>query len=145
MGIVILKVFPKLKNIFCKYCSESHENVVIVFPEVDQAILRKARDDLYLFGDTSSIYKLFKDVIDDAIDIQNMIKEEEYEGNIEQDVDETVELTSALNSDVTIAEETIAESDFIDSPETSCRILLENGKKYDKKEGPVAKFEEAQN
>ena len=71
--IVILKVFPKLKNIFCKYCSESHENVVIVFPEVDQAIIRKARDDLYLFGDTSSMIKLFKDVIDDAKDIQKPV------------------------------------------------------------------------
>ena len=97
--IVILKVFPKLKTIFCNYCTESHEDIVIMFPEVDQNLLRKARDDLYLFGDMSTMDTLFKSMKhdDNITNKQDLIKEEEYEGDLQQ-VYYSIETDKILNS-----------------------------------------------
>ena len=103
--IVILKVFPRLKTIFCKFCSESHENVVIIFPEVDKDVIKKARDDLYLFGDTSAIAKLFSKILgNDRQD--NFVKVEELEeGHIFNEHDdlsdnESLALMEEVNDDV---------------------------------------------
>ena len=58
--IVILKVFPNISTILCSTCDESHDPITIIFPNVSVKVLKKARDDLYLFGDISAIETLFK-------------------------------------------------------------------------------------
>ena len=58
-----------------------------MFPEVDQVHIRKARDDLYLFGDTSAMVKLFMNVIPNVSE-RELEKEEEYEGELEHVYDE---------------------------------------------------------
>ena len=81
--IMLLQVFPLLQSLLCKYCTEGHEDIVIIFPGVGEAQIKQARDDLYIFGDNSAMQKLFENVLDDKDlddNVQHFIMEEDCEG-----------------------------------------------------------------
>ena len=72
--LIVLKVFPQLQDLFCKHVLNNHETPVIIFPDVGQSFIKKARDDLYLFSDIENMKTLLQ--ITPAIE-EFVLKDEE--------------------------------------------------------------------
>ena len=57
---MVLGFMPKIQQLLCGFCQDSHEEIKMIMTDVTKAELEIARDFLYMFGDAEPFEKIFK-------------------------------------------------------------------------------------
>ena len=52
--LVLLAALPQLVDLLCDLCKSGHSDLVFIFPNLNVTEIEKARDNLYLYDDTSA-------------------------------------------------------------------------------------------
>ena len=58
--LVLLAALPQLVELLCDLCKGGHSDLVFVLPDLNVTEIEKARDNLYLYDDTSYLREVFQ-------------------------------------------------------------------------------------
>ena len=58
--LVLLAALPQLVDLLCDLCKSGHSDLVFIFPDLNVSEIEKARDNLYLYDDTSDLQEVFQ-------------------------------------------------------------------------------------